>query len=82
MTDRATQLLTSDVLKMWPICYYNLSRRVGQGHEVVKVIMDFIRLGVFSFLTELRFYYRCSWELSKDFEQGRWKVFDVLYQPK
>lgn len=55
---------------------------MGQGHEVVKVIMDFIRLGVFSFLTGIGFYYRCSWELSKDFEQGRWKVFDVLYQPK
>lgn len=80
MTHRGTQLLTTDILKMWPISYYNLSRRVGQGHEVEKVIMDFIRYGVFSYLTELRFYYRCSWELSKDFEQG--KVFDVSYQPE
>ena len=82
MTHRGTQLLTTDVLKMWPICYYNLSRRVGQGHEVEKVIMDFIRYGVFSYLTELRFYDRCSWELSKDFEQERWKVFGVSYQPE
>ena len=44
---------------------------MGQGHEVEKVIMDFIRYSVFSYLTELRFYDRCSWELSKDFEQER-----------
>ena len=82
MTHRGTQLLTTDILKLWPVCYYNLSRQVGQGHEVVKVIMDFIWYDIFSYLTELRYFYRCSWELSKDFEQGRWKVFDVLYQPE